>query len=233
MYSLYNLKSSINKQVILWPGLLSWGLLLLAACASPKVEDPEIQEPASPTLVVDTIRNLYAPSGGSSTTGAPSEATLPYVKFSFSKGDTVPQDSANWDIAFRTTTIIANGGTKVDKGPLEPERTGIGGLYLEINFFDEVIKAVPSRVKQDKATQYALPTGSMSSWYNYVFAQHVVYPIPGRIIVVKTHDGKYAKVEIISYYKDAPSNVPKESLESAYYTFRYAYQPDGSSVILK
>jgi hypothetical protein len=53
---------------------------------------------------------------------------------------------------------------------------------------------------------------------------HAILPIPGRTILLKTADGKVAKVEIISYYKGAPEDVPTE--ESSYYTFRYTIATD-------
>jgi hypothetical protein len=49
---------------------------------------------------------------------------------------------------------------------------------------------------------------------------HAIMPIIGRTILVKTAEGKFAKVGIISYYKGAPEEVPTE--ESSYFTFRYA-----------
>ncbi|MFT6205223.1 MAG: hypothetical protein ACJA1O_002839, partial [Spirosomataceae bacterium] len=38
---------------------------------------------------------------------------------------------------------------------------------------------------------------------------------------------KFAKMEILGYYKDMPAIIDRSS-QSRYYTFRYAYQPDGS-----
>ena len=71
----------------------------------------------------------------------------------------------------------------------------------------------------------AIPTGSGNGWYNYNPTTHVISPIAGKVIIVKTNDGKYAKVEILSYYKDAPENPTQES-EYRYYTFNYVYQPN-------
>ena len=50
-------------------------------------------------------------------------------------------------------------------------------------------------------------------------------PTAGKIIVAKTSDGRYAKMEILSYYKDAPA-TPTFNNEARYYTFRYVYQPN-------
>ena len=54
--------------------------------------------------------------------------------------------------------------------------------------------------------------------YNYDMSIHVITPLPGKVIVIRTHDGKYAKMVIKSYYKD--SDMEKEP---RYYTFDYIY----------
>lgn len=35
---------------------------------------------------------------------------------------------------------------------------------------------------------------------------NLVTPIPRKVLVFRTRDGRYAKVEILSYYQNAPSN---------------------------
>ena len=52
--------------------------------------------------------------------------------------------------------------------------------------------------------------------------------IAGKVFVVKTHDGKYAKFEILSYYKDAPA-TPDATSVGRYYTFNYAYQANSTT----
>ena len=56
----------------------------------------------------------------------------------------------------------------------------------------------------------------------------IVSPIAGRVIIVKTADGKFAKLEILSYYKNAPATPNAMTDMARYFTFRYVYQPDGS-----
>ena len=46
-------------------------------------------------------------------------------------------------------------------------------------------------------------------------------------MIFKTADSKYAKMEILSYYQDAPV-TPTSTTKDRYYTFRYIYQADGS-----
>jgi len=52
----------------------------------------------------------------------------------------------------------------------------------------------------------------------------------GKVIVLKTSDDKYAKVEIISYYQGHPTAPHSESI-SRYYTFRWFRQADGSRTL--
>lgn len=140
--------------------------------------------------------------------------TKPYIYFSLTTGKEVAASeakTAKWDIAFSKTTIAINGGTS---GP------GQGGAIVQEKPFDGVTEAAKEGYKSDSDAGFAIPGGSGNSWYKYDMSVHAILPIVGRSILVKTADGKFAKVEIISYYKGAPEEVPTE--ESSYYTFRYA-----------
>jgi hypothetical protein len=57
----------------------------------------------------------------------------------------------------------------------------------------------------------------------------VVTPIAGRVLAIRTALGNYAKIEIQSYYQNAPT-APTSANPSGYYTFRYVYQPNGTSL---
>ena len=45
---------------------------------------------------------------------------------------------------------------------------------------------------------------------------NVVSPLPGKILVIRTHDGKVAKVEVLSYYENAPAS-PDGFVDAARY----------------
>jgi hypothetical protein len=51
----------------------------------------------------------------------------------------------------------------------------------------------------------------------------VISAAPNKVLVIRTRDGKYAKVRIISYYKDED---PSSYTNARYYTFDYLYQPN-------
>lgn len=184
--------------------------------------NPKDENPQPTNLTTKTFKNLYAPQTGGQ--GQPIGGE--FTKFSFSKGIVVNDNE--WDIAFRGTTILVNGGAKIGIAD-EPTRTGLAAVAMLSSVFDNV-KNVPSvdNFKQDGANLYAIPTGSGLGWYNYNAQNNLVTPIAGKVLVVKTHDGKYAKMEILSYYKDAPS-TPDASSQGRYFTLKYVYQANGTS----
>ena len=137
-------------------------------------------------------------------------------------------DSATtkWDVAFSSTKILVNSGTS---GP------GFGGAFVFKGLFD-ALKTIPAdsnfATDNSKASQYAIPqTGQ--TWFIYDEYNRLITPEAGRVLVIRTATGKYAKIEILNYYKGGitpattASDLEKSS-KQRYYTFRYAYQPNGS-----
>ena len=84
----------------------------------------------------------------------------------------------------------------------------------------------------------AIPTGSNMGWYNYTGFEgnppNAVLPLPGRIIVLCTTEGNYAKMEILSYYQGNPDTSTATFADTdtrpdgKYYTLRYVVQSNGS-----
>lgn len=133
--------------------------------------------------------------------------------------------TTKWDLGFKGTTIIINGGTN---------RSGNGGAFVYNGVFEN-LSVVPadSVFRTDAGTNYAITTGSGRGWYNYNAPVNLVTPLPGKVLVIRTANGKYAKIEILNYYKGGvtPSSTASDNIklrEQRYYTFRYIYQPDGS-----
>lgn len=172
-------------------------------------------------LVSGTMENLFAPQTGGQGQG---EIGGEFTKFSFATGDVTTSDT-EWDIAFRGTTIAVNGGTVTGTND-EPERNGNAAAAIVDGIFDEVNSAEGLSFAQDANAAFAIPTGSDNGWYNYNFMTNLVTPIPGKILVFRTHDGKFAKVEVLSYYENAPANPDGFADPSRYYTFNYVYNPN-------
>ena len=171
--------------------------------------------------ISSTFTNLHAPQTG----GMGQPIGGDFTKFNFSTGQ-ITTDTQDWDIAFRGTTIIVNGGTKIGLND-EPNRNGAGAVGIASGTFSSITSADVSSLSQDGPNSPAIPTGSGNGWYNYSGPPtFLITPIPGKILIVKTHDNRYAKVEILSYYKDAPANPNFMSSESRYYTFNYLYNPN-------
>ena len=193
------------------------GALALTGCDSTGVNDDGEDDP-SPPLV--TVENLPADPDTSSSPGRPEG----YDQFTFfdlrdstivlRSGEPNRADSASteWDIAFRSTDIIVNGGSN---GP------GEAAAFVAQEPFQAVMEVTPDSLTND----------AVENWYTYnANGNNIVRPTPGRTIVVRTADGEsYAKIRILSYYEGAPDNPAESDAESRYYTFEYMIQDDGTS----
>ena len=196
--------------------------IVLASCDKDDV-------PAPVTVQTKTVNNLQADTIiGISSMGQP-YGSGKYTLYSLETNAVIANaDSATakWDIGFRGTTIIINGG---NSGP------GGGGAFVYTGTFSD-LNAIPndSTFRIDNApTSYAIKTGSGNGWYSYNGATQLITPIPGRIMVIRTATGKYAKIEIQNYYKggvtpDATASDNEKLTKQRYYTFRYSFQSDGS-----
>lgn len=186
------------------------GLLLFSSCSDNGIgnDDPE------PEVESNTIESLEALGENGQ-----------YTFFSLRTGETVSQaDSAStdWDLAFNGTTILTNSGVS---GP------GSGGAIILDSSFSGVTIAPSEGYSTDTSESLAIPTGTGNGWYSYNFTTHKITPLPDKTIVVKTADGNhYAKVQIISYYKDNPDLSSEEyqnnseAYPSRHYTFDYVIQ---------
>lgn len=192
--------------------------VLIAFSSCSKDEQPTTAA-ASPSL--QTFSNLYAPVIG----GGGQPVSGDFVKFSFATNSIVTNE--NWDIAFRSTTILVNGGVATAG---QPARTGIGAASIISSTFANVTSAPADNLfNQDNATVLAIPTGAGNGWYNYTQATNLITPIAGKVIVIKTHDGKFAKMEILNFYQNAPAN-PIGTEPSRYYKFNFVYQSNGTRI---
>ena len=104
--------------------------------------------------------------------------------------------------------------------------SSISECFIATNTFEGLTTVDVNLLVQDSETSLAIPTGSDNGWYNYNPATFTITPLAGKILVFRTRDNRYAKVEILSYYQDAPSNPDPFTDEGRYYTFNYVYQPN-------
>ncbi len=207
MFKLHNLFKAVLLIVISFS---------LYSCKSDTIIEPEVP-PAGP-LAVRTITNL------NTTTTTSTNGKYTYFRLSDSTVVTGADTATNkWDIGFQGTTIIINGGTG---------RFGSGGAIVATSDFNDMATAPESGYAVDNPpTSLAIMTGSGNGWYEYNSTTNSINPLPGKILVIKTGDGKYAKIQIMSYYQNSDPQPPEGPTNFRYYTFKYVYQPDGSRTI--
>ena len=190
--------------------------IMLISFFNCKDDGPNLQDIQSVS-----IEDLYAPQEGGQ--GQPISGT--FARFDFETG-LQTESETEWDVAFRGTSIIVNGGTSLGTTD-EPERTGDAGVYIFDGTMAEMVAVETSLIIQDSSSGYAIQSGSGNGWYTYAGPPtYLINPTPGKILVFRTRDGKYAKMEILSYYLGAPENPDAFSDPSRYYTFNYVYQPN-------
>lgn len=173
-------------------------------------------QPSESNVKIYTVKNIEATGGSRGSAGN-------YVLYSLTKNKVITDStSKKWDIGFSGTNIIINNTVS---GPGQA-----GAVVLDIPF--NSVDIAPSKdYKVDTDTTYAV-----NGWYDYTGIDrkphHAVIPYDDVTIVVRTADGEhYAKVKVMSWYKDnpKPSELPKgDKRDSGFYTFKYAIQGNGS-----
>ena len=128
-------------------------------------------------------------------------------------------NSTKWDLAFKSTTVLTNSGIS---GP------GQGGaIALTATDYDTLSTAPESGYVQDQAGLPAIGR----AWYTYTgpegFPPHAILMNPGVVLVIRTADGRYAKLKFTSYYKGGGA-IPSADSQSRFYNFTYTFQPDGT-----
>lgn len=237
------MSSSNCRPIGLWESIvvLAFGFAAAACDSTDAIPDPvplEVQlasnVEADPVLGRDPVSG--APTSFNRYSLYDLEAGAVAVSSSEGGAATRRRDSSAtvWDIGFKGTTIIFNGGSS---GP------GNAAAQIMTETFASVLEApeggympdgensncptVETPVGPVPGRPLAVCTGSDNGWYNYNGQTNLILPIPGRTIVLRTAEGNYAKMRILSYYKDNPE-TPGADTPSRYYTFEYIVQTDGS-----
>lgn len=181
-------------------------------------------------LEVQLVLNLPADTvTGFSPTGRPI-GTGRFTYFSFRENRIITGADTltnKWDVAFREFFIKFNGGTSATGG-------GNAAVILANSTFEEYteIPAGETGWLQDNAPNFAI-NPAPGGWYTYNPATFLALPVPGRIFVVRTADGRYAKMEITSLYRngvtpDVGALITTKALNQFFYQFRFVFQANGS-----
>lgn len=200
------------------------GVLLLSGCSREAASNPE---PGSEANASDT--STYNPSPfrpeevGERLVGpvvytVDARSKEMWMYFDFSRGSVVLVDdpkTGDWDIAIRRHVIRTNGGATGPNG-----QAAIAAI--EDQDFSAVVR-VPDEaefVSDVRAKKRLHPYNPVvDRWYKYSYTTNVLLP-KSIVYLVRTQDGKYAKMRIVSYY--CKGNL------AGCMTLEYVYQGDGS-----
>lgn len=201
--------------------------------------DPAERDPATGQTMGTDQYTLVSLRVQDDTTTAADERII------LSSSDEVRTDSAStqWDIGFRGSDIILNGGTS---GP----GAAVGVVVEEA--FQDVDDALSYTLRRDgeaecpaietpagpqPGTSRAVCGGSDNGWYTYVpfpgGRGGYLVPTPGRTLVVRLANNQgYAKINFQSYYQGAPEpSTITASSPSRFYTFDYVVTDETGSFV--
>jgi hypothetical protein len=212
------LKGFLTVNIVALTGFFLWGYILplfnmgadLSAMREMEVTPPEVKIENPPPR--EAGNDLVGPL----TYTVDATHVEEWVFFDFSSGSIVPAanwDSPNWDLAIRRTKILTNGGATNPRGNgavLRMEGIGLEGLA------EAPESGYVQDEKPDNAGELANP--HLDKWYNYNYWTHRLIP-KEEVYVIRTADGKYAKMAIRDYYCGQTAGC---------LSFTYVYQGDGS-----
>lgn len=211
---LYNLK-------FLCAGLVV--ILMATSCTKDQVK-PQLQDGKS-TVVNDLPGDV----------GKTISSGFRTFYFSFTtnaKVDSSQKKTALWDLSFaREYNSYVGINNSTNDESLGFGGTGKGSMVVINKAYDQVTEAPADDVfTKTGITSAGWDSGSGDSegWYFYDLKTHLAVPVKNRTYVLRTADGKYAKLEIVSMYKGAPAVVTDLNWPAPYFTFRYYVQQDGT-----
>ena len=184
-------------------------VLLLASMMVAALRHPDIPKgtitPPHPVTIGDTLV-------GPATITLDATSSDQWTFFDFSRNSAVqnpgPQD---WDLAVRRFYIMANGGARFQ---------GRGGLAdLGKVSFDSTATLPDSGYV---VTEKDSINPAIRRWYDYGFASHLLRS-KEHVYAVRTADGKYAKIQIVTYYCG--------EAQPGCMTFTYVYQGNGTRTL--
>jgi hypothetical protein len=216
------IRNKMRRAMYLFSLISLCGLLLLAGCGREAASRSESQEQASGETTYSP--SPYRPEEVGERLVGPLVYTVDarsqdmWMYFDFSRGSVVPVDNPRteaWDLSIRRHVIRTNGGA-----------TNPNGQAALLAIEDQDLRAVtqvPEKAEftsdmRDKKRLYPY-NPVIDKWYKYSYTTNVLLP-KRTVYLVRTQDGKYAKMRIVSYY--CKGHI------SGCMTIEYVYQGDGS-----
>ncbi len=143
-----------------------------------------------------------------------------YVYFNLRSGKVVKihdPSSLKWDLAFRRSKVITNGGAS--------SKLGKAGLIdLGSIEFDKVTEVPKENYVLDVSTRTDTENPVVLKPYNYNYLTHKL-TAKKNVYAARTADSKYAKFQFLDFYCD--------NKEVGCITIRFVYQGNGSNSFLK
>ena len=143
-----------------------------------------------------------------------------WVYFDFSRGGVVEihdKTSLEWDLAFRRSKVISNGGAT--------NKFGKAGLInLGSPNFDRVVDVPTNNYTPDMSTKTETENPILLKWYSYNYLTHKL-SAKANTYAMKTADSKYAKVKFLDFYC--------ANKETGCIKMQYVYQDNGSNQFTK
>ena len=143
-----------------------------------------------------------------------------YVYFNLQSGKVIKihdPSSLKWDLAFRRSKIITNGGAS--------SKLGKAGLIdLGSVEFDKVTEVPKDNYVLDVSTRTDTENPAILKPYNYNYLTHKL-KAKGNVYAAKTADNKFAKFQLLDFYCD--------NKEVGCIKIRFVYQGNGSNSFLK
>ena len=143
-----------------------------------------------------------------------------WVYFDFSRGNVVDihdRTSLEWDLAFRRSKVISNGGATNKFG-----KAGLINLG-KLNF-DQVVDVPQDNYTPDIATKTETENPILLKWYSYNYITHKL-SAKSNTYAVKTADNQYVKVKFLDFYC--------ANKETGCIKMQYVYQGDGTNQFIK
>ena len=143
-----------------------------------------------------------------------------WAYFDFSRGGVVnihDKTSLEWDLAFRRSKVVSNGGAT--------NKFGKAGLIdLGSLNFDQVVDVPLDNYIPDMATRTETENPILLKWYRYNYLTHKLSAKPNTY-AVRTANSKYVKVKFLDFYCT--------NKETGCIKMQYVYQNNGSNQFTK
>lgn len=194
---------------------LAGGLFVAAIVAIVVVS---IRRPEPPVFALSRLAPHDAPTGlaGPDTVTLDARSDDFWVLYDLERG-AVTTDSLAWDIGVKRHRLVINGGNGF---------AGDGGVLLIDTPFDEVGEAPSGGYEASRVTPGGdTVNAALDDWYAYSFFSHLLEPRPASTFVLRTAEGNYARLGVLSYYCPGP--------EPGCLTLEFVLQGDGSRAFVR